>query len=349
MHEYEQIKFFKAGNEGDFLSVLRLINDGVTLVNLCLDQKREWMKNSLSLGEIGFGCNVTSKINDFDIYEDALFIYYPWRNIIVQSFDKDVFRRLRYLRNLYKITNEEQEMLFSRHIGIVGMSVGMSVLKALVLEGLAGEYTISDFDIIELSNLNRIDSGIFSIGRSKVETAYRFIVEQDPFIKVNLFGEVSQQNINSVVSRSMDVVIDECDSIATKILIRTISSSIGIPVIMHTSDRGMLDIERYDKQDFNSNWTLLQFASLDEIEIKKLSAKIVAEYCDLSGADARSKYSFSEIGKSLTSWPQLGGDVLAGAGNVAYAVRNLLLFNNTKSGRFLLEPKVLIENTENFE
>jgi molybdopterin/thiamine biosynthesis adenylyltransferase len=349
MQQIQMVKIFSPNKDDDFQAVLSLLNDGVRLMDLCVSQKHEWSKQRISLGEINFGEIEISKIGDIALYQDAVLIYFPWRNTIVQTFDEEIFCRLRYLRNNYKINREEQKSLRERHIAIIGMSVGMSILKSCVLEGLAGEYTIADFDTIELSNLNRIDAGIFNIGQSKVELAYRFILEQDPFLKINICREVTASNIDEILGEKVDLIIDECDSIISKILIRSRASKSRIPVIMHTSDRGMLDIERYDLLDFESDWTLLKYESMADEDIRSSSAQIIAEYCDLLNADSRSKFSFGEIGKTLTSWPQLGGDVFAGAGNVAFAARNYLLYQNIRSGRYLLEPKVIITNPDCFE
>ena len=47
-------------------------------------------------------------------------------------------------------------------------------------------------------------------------------------------------------SGQLDLLIEECDSLEVKIRARIKARSLGIPVLMDTSDRGMVDIERFD-------------------------------------------------------------------------------------------------------
>ena len=335
----KRITIFQLRENSDLDQISLLLDSGICIENLCEYQIEEWEKNKISLGERNFGNEFFYLNSSIKTYLDALFIYYPWRKTGVFSFSREVFTSLRYLRNRYKINEIEQSVLREKTVAIVGMSVGMSVLKAMALEGLAGKYVIADFDKIEITNLNRIDSGVFSIGKLKVDRAYQFLMEQDPFIEVELCTEpIAEENISIVVNPAIDLVIDECDSISTKILIRRIASELSIPVIMHTSDRGMLDVERYDLKNFDSTWTLLKYARFTNEEIRENQLNIIADFCELKNAQKRSLHSFSEIGRSLTSWPQLGGDVLAGGGNVATASRLYLLGENIRAGRYYLDP-----------
>src|SRR5699024_6679416 len=108
---------------------------------------------------------------------------------------------------------------------------------------------IADFDTLELSNMNRLRTGLHHLGVPKTVIAAREIAEIDPFLKVNCFHEgVTKENIDNFVhgDGSLDLLIDECDSLNVKILCRKIARQAGIPVLMDTSDRGMIDIERFD-------------------------------------------------------------------------------------------------------
>lgn len=44
----------------------------------------------------------------------------------------------------------------------------------------------------------------------------------------------------------VDILVEECDSLDTKVLIRQAARSRRIPVLMATGDRGTLDVERFD-------------------------------------------------------------------------------------------------------
>ena len=44
----------------------------------------------------------------------------------------------------------------------------------------------------------------------------------------------------------LDLLVDECDDLYLKVRLRERARDLGLPVIMDTSDRGMLDVERFD-------------------------------------------------------------------------------------------------------
>ncbi len=108
--------------------------------------------------------------------------------------EKD-FIRLRTSRNRYKITQEEQDLLCSKKIGIIGLSVGQSVALSLAMERTFGELRIADFDTLDLSNMNRIRTGLFNLGIKKTWIVAREIAEIDPFLKVVIFDEgITEEN-----------------------------------------------------------------------------------------------------------------------------------------------------------
>lgn len=97
----------------------------------------------------------------------GIWVYYPWRNTLVRTLDEKDFVHLRTSRNKYKITQEEQDILQSKKIGVIGLSVGQSVALGLAMERSFGELRIADFDTLELSNMNRIRTGIYNLGVKK--------------------------------------------------------------------------------------------------------------------------------------------------------------------------------------
>src|SRR5690606_36891863 len=77
----------------------------------------------------------------------------------------------------------------------------------------------------------------------------REIAETDAFLKVEIFPEgLQDDNIDAFIHEGgkLDLIIEECDSLNIKVLTRLKARENGIPVVMDTSDRGMLDIERFD-------------------------------------------------------------------------------------------------------
>ena len=77
------------------------------------------------------------------------------------------FIKIRTNRNQLKITPQEQQLLQQKTIGIIGLSVGQSVALTMVMERMCGKIKLADFDELDLSNLNRLRSGLHNIGVKK--------------------------------------------------------------------------------------------------------------------------------------------------------------------------------------
>lgn len=291
-------------------------------------------------------------VNFFKDKERDLFgnwVFYSWKNTLVHILDKEDFIRIRTLRNNYKITPTEQLELSEKKVGIVGLSVGQSVALAMSLERSFGEIRLADFDTLELSNLNRLKAGVTSLGLEKVVIAAREILEIDPYLKVTLFRDgINEDNVDDflVENGKLDLLIDECDSLDIKFLLRERAKLNQIPVIMETSDRGMLDIERFDKEpDRQVFHGLLE--GISKSELANLSNKervaIVLKITGLETLSLRMKASLLEIGSTITSWPQLASGVFLGGASVAHVGRRVLLGDNVPSGRFYVDFDEIIK------
>lgn len=276
-------------------------------------------------------------------------VYYPWKNTLVHILGEVDFIRIRTLRNNYKITPSEQLDLATKKVGIVGLSVGQSVALAMALERSCGEMRLADFDILELSNLNRLKAGVTSLGLEKVVIAAREISEIDPYLKVTLFRDgIHEGNVDEFLTSTgkLDLLIDECDSLDIKLLLRERARQEQIPVIMETSDRGMLDVERFDVEPERSIFHGL-LEGVSKSDLANLSNKervaIVLKITGLDTLSLRMKASLLEIGSSITSWPQLASGVFLGGASVAHVGRRLLLGDNVPSGRFYVDFDEIIK------
>src|SRR5690242_14297712 len=99
---------------------------------------------------------------------EAPWVFYPWSRTLVHVLPEPLHRELRFDRNRYAITPEEQKRLGSLTIAVAGLSVGRAVVTTLAHEGIGGELRLADFDALDLSNLNRITGGVADVGVSKV-------------------------------------------------------------------------------------------------------------------------------------------------------------------------------------
>lgn len=268
--------------------------------------------------------------------EPTRWAYYPWRHTLVHVLGPRGLRRLRLDRNRNKITSDEQARLGQLRVGVVGLSVGHAIAHALALQGLAGQLRLADFDEIEVSNLNRIPGSLLDVGVNKAVVCARRIAELDPYLDVVLRTEgITPGNIDAFLD-GLDVVVEVCDSLDIKVVLREHARARRIPVLMETSDRGLLDVERFDLEPDRPLFHGL-IDGLDSNRLAGLSTRDKAPYVlrmvegDL--LSDRLAASMAEIDRTLSSWPQLGGDVLLGAASLAAAVRRFGLGEPLPSGR----------------
>lgn len=272
--------------------------------------------------------------------ETGTWVYYPWRRTAVAVLNESAFRRLRTDRNRNKITAAEQERLGSLTIGVAGLSVGHAVAYTLALEGLGGELRLADFDALDLSNLNRIPASVLDLGVNKAVVAARRIAELDPYLRTRTFTDgITADNLDAFLD-GLDILVEEADSLDVKVLLRERARARGIPVLMVTSDRGLLDVERFDLEPDRPLFHGL-VGDLDSASLAALATKDkvphVMRILGASELSPRIAASMVEVGTTLSTWPQLGGDVELGGATVAAAVRRLGLGRELASGRIRVD------------
>ncbi|MDN3203170.1 Rv1355c family protein [Algoriphagus sediminis] len=280
-------------------------------------------------------------------------VYYPWKNIVTRLLPEEDFIRVRTQRNNYKITHEEQAILREKKVGIIGLSVGQSIALVMALERSCGEMRLADFDHLELSNLNRIKAGVPDLGRAKTVIAAREISEIDPYLKLTIYEDgITEDNIDSFLTADgqLDLLVDECDSLDVKILARERAKHFGIPVMMETSDRGMVDVERFDVEPERE----ILHGYLEGVSRKELSGltnpQKVGVGLKITGVETlspRMKASLLEIGETISTWPQLASAVFLGGATIAHIGRRVLLNESVKSGRFYVDLDEIIALHEN--
>ncbi len=293
--------------------------------------------------------------NTHNALEYGVWVFYPWSSKMVHILDEEEFIELRTSRNQYKITPQEQKLLAQKRLGIIGLSVGQSVALTLAIERSFGVLKIADFDILELSNLNRIRAGLVSLGNPKTTLVAREIAEIDPFLKVEIYTEgITPDNINDFLTNGgqLDVLIEECDSLDVKLLARIKARELGIPVVMDTSDRGMIDIERFDLEPDRPIFHGL-LGTGNPMDLAKMEGiqKVLAFYKLVGGNNisSRLKASYLELGISLTTWPQLASAVGLGGAALADITRKILIGKKVSSGRFYIDMDELIPTLNNKE
>lgn len=282
--------------------------------------------------------------------EEGVWVYYPWAKRILHILDQDEFVEVRTSRNKHKITTGEQNALFDKKIGVVGLSVGNAVALTLATERVCGHIKLADFDTLELSNMNRIKTGLHNIGINKAIITAREIAEIDPFIKVECYLDgITEENISGFLTENgnLDLLVEECDELDIKLLCRNEAKKHGIPVVMETSDKGMLDVERFDLEPDRPIFHGL-IGNIDPSKLKNLTNEekvpLIIRIVDAKNSSLRGKVSLLEVGQSIGTWPQLASAVTLGAGVTTDVVRRILLNQFHDSGRYYVDSEGLIGN-----
>ena len=295
-----------------------------------------------------FESYITKHINGQAIDEYGVWIYYPWSRRLIHLLDEDEFIEVRTNRNQYKITKDERRLLSIKKIGIIGLSVGQSIALTLSMERGFGELRLADFDMLELSNLNRIRTGLHNMGVPKVVITAREIAEIDPFLKVTCFFDgLTESNMDAFFTDNgkLDLLVDECDGLDIKIISRYKARELKIPVIMDTSDRGMLDVERFDLEPERP----ILHGAIENINpqtIKELTNEekipVILQMLGIENISLRAKASMVEVEQTINTWPQLASSVTLGGAIGADVCRRILLDQFHGSGRYYIDLDELI-------
>ena len=281
-----------------------------------------------------------------ELAEQPRLIYYPWRRSVVTVLGPRSYRRLRLDRNRNLITSDEQDRLGRLRIGVIGLSSGHVVAHTLAMQGLCGELRLSDLDDLELSNLNRIPGGVFDLGLNKTTVAARRIAELDPYLDVRTVPTgINADDVGEFID-GLDILVEECDSLDVKVSVRLAARTRRVPVLMATSDRGLVDVERFDLEPDRPIFHGL-LGDIDPDTLSGLSSTDKVPYVlgliEVGGLSARAAASLLEVGHAVTTWPQLAGDVTLGAGAIAEAVRRIGLGEPLSSGRTRLDAAAALD------
>lgn len=271
--------------------------------------------------------------------EVGAWVFYPWSGQLVHVLDEQDFIEIRTFANRNKLTLGEQSLLAGKTVGIVGLSVGNAVALTMALERSAGAIKLADFDALDISNLNRIRSTVGDLGVNKAVLAARQIAELDPYLDVRVYeGGVDESNIEGFFDDvpPLDLLVEECDTPWIKILAREHARSRGIPVVMECSDRGMLDVERFDLEPrrplLHGLLADLPTAQLRDAD-RDLQLAAIATIVGVDGISDRVASSMVELDVTLSTWPQLASEVNHGGAVAVTTARAILLGHDVPSGR----------------
>jgi tRNA threonylcarbamoyladenosine dehydratase len=270
---------------------------------------------------------------------------FPWRATIVRLPNADLFLRLRTARNRYLIDEDEQRAWSGALIGIAGLSVGAAVLTASSLTG-ARRFRLADPDTLAPTNLNRLAGSVCDLGAPKLTLAMRRTLEIDPYSDLTPFpggyeADAADALLGIGDTERLSVLVEEMDDLALKVDIRVKARAARVPVVMVTDngDNAILDVERFDLDpdyplfhglagDLTANPAGLN----DPIRRVNAASAIVG-----SQITPRTRFSLTQVGRTLPSWPQLGTAASLGGALGALAARYIACGVRLPSGRYRID------------
>jgi tRNA A37 threonylcarbamoyladenosine dehydratase len=274
-------------------------------------------------------------------------VHFPWSKRLVHVLPRAEYVEVRTSRNKNKITLPEQQRLMSVTLGVAGLSVGQATAVTLALEGLGGTLRLADFDVLSLSNMNRLRAAVHEIGVNKAVITARTIWEFNPYARIELFEDgIVDSNIARFMD-GLDLLFEECDDLKMKVLLREEARRRRIPVLMETSDRGLFDVERFDLEPTRP----LFHGLAGELRADQLAGlttyQKVPVVLSIIGADTMSPRlagSLVDVDTSLKTWPQLASAVALGGAINTDAARRILLGQFHQSGRYFVDLEQLVSD-----
>lgn len=151
--------------------------------------------------------------------------------IVNNIFEDDdmIFQRAELL-----IGKENLEKLQNSHVIVFGVGgVGGFVIEALARAGV-GELSIVDFDIVDITNLNRqIIALQDTVGKLKTSVMKDRLLSINPDIKIHEYPEkFSMENYDKFFKdKKYDYIVDAIDLVTSKLILAETAQNTGTPII----------------------------------------------------------------------------------------------------------------------
>jgi molybdopterin/thiamine biosynthesis adenylyltransferase len=145
--------------------------------------------------------------------------------------DKQLLRYSRHIL-LPQIGYEGQDKLVNSHALIVGAGGLGSPVALYLAAGGVGTLTICDFDVVDLTNLQRqVVHTTAAVGINKAVSAQQTLATINPDTTVHIVTKKSTTQEFSKLIKEADVVIDCSDNFATRYLLNTLCVQLKKPLV----------------------------------------------------------------------------------------------------------------------
>jgi tRNA threonylcarbamoyladenosine dehydratase len=259
----------------------------------------------------------------------GVWMHYPWSRTVVHVLPRDDYFDVITDRNHDKITRDEQLLLRTQRIGVVGLSVGGEAAVEVAQDHLCGHIVLADYDTLDLSNLNRLGASVADLGVNKSVIVARRIACIDPFIEITLFpGGVTTDSMPRFLD-GLDLLLEECDNLPVKYAVREAARARGLNIIYAADERGFLSVEPYGNE---AALPIFHGRIAEAPQPRESFATPFAFMQALTewvggwdGISERSRHSLTQIGQTRSGYPQLASEARFAAGQLGHVARRLLL------------------------
>lgn len=159
---------------------------------------------------------------------------------------------LRYSRQILlpQIDAQGQQTLLDSRVLIVGLGGLGSPLALYLAAAGVGHLILADFDVVELSNLQRqIIHSTNDIGKAKVDSACESIQAINPGVTVTRFKQkLDDENLQQLVAQ-VDLVLDGSDNFATRFAVNRACVQHRKPLVSGAAIRFEGQVSVFPNQD----------------------------------------------------------------------------------------------------
>lgn len=258
-----------------------------------------------------------------------------------QGLSPDLCFELTTSRNQNLISPDEQNILRRSPVVFFGMSVGSHAALTWMMESRADDIRIVDPDTIDATNLNRLRFGWSDVGKTKVSVVSRLLKNINPHAHVAALTKTDAKNLEKLFTTPSPpvAIVDEIDDIGGKVLLRQLAKKYRLPLISAADigDNIALDVERYD-QDPPPEMFLGRVPEISGINIETLTSQkkiqLIIKLVGLEKNSSRMMESLLSVGKTISTWPQLGATATISGGLITTTLKKILTGEPVKSGRY---------------